>query len=260
MSKHFFALAALAAILGFFVLKSSEQSSTDALIVGLQSGYPPFEYVDAKGTIVGFDVDVAKLLATKLDKRLVIKDMEFEGEILALKQGKIDLIMSGMNITPQRLQEIAMIPYHGEKATSLSLIFWKTVPPGISSLEDIALLNHPSISVEVGAFSELFLGSYPSIHVKSFQGALAPLMDVKLGKSLANLVEKDVADFLAKKHPEVKILEVPIPPTETIFGFGIGIKKENDSLIQQISIAIQELKHSGELQKLEEKWFMGEGV
>lgn len=259
MSKHLFALAAFAAILGFFLLNPKE-SSTDRLIVGLQSGYPPFEFVDATGKIIGFDVDVANLIAKKLDKRLVIKDMEFEGEILALKQGKIDLIMSGMNITPQRLQEIAMIPYHGERATSLSLIFWKAIPPNISSIEDIALLNRPSISVEVGAFSELFLSSYPSIHVKSFQGALAPLMDVKLGKALANLVEKDVADFLARKHPEVKILDVPIPQTETVFGFGIGIKKENNVLTQQISRAVQELKNSGELQKLENKWFKGEGI
>src|SRR5262249_40958029 len=60
-----------------------------SLVVGLQSGYPPFEFMDSKGQIIGFDVDVAKVIADKLDRQLVIKDMEFEGEILSLKQGKI---------------------------------------------------------------------------------------------------------------------------------------------------------------------------
>ena len=100
-------------------------------MIGLQSGYPPFEFMDTTGKLVGFDVEMAEIIAKKLQKTLVIKDMEFEGVILSLKQGKIDLIMSGMNITPSRLKEISMVPYHGEDATSLSLIFWNEIPPGI---------------------------------------------------------------------------------------------------------------------------------
>lgn len=82
-------------------------------------------------------------------------------------------------------------------------------------------------------------------------------MDVKYGKSVANLVEPDVAEYLKKQHPEIKILNVPLPKEETIMGFGIGIKKENHELFQQIHTIIQELKASGKLQKLEDKWFKG---
>lgn len=249
------------AILGIIFVKhfqANEKPSQETLIIGLQSGYPPFEFMDTTGKIVGFDVEIAEIIAEKLHKTLVIKDMEFEGEILSLKQGKIDLIISGMNITPSRIKEILMVPYHGEEATSLSLIFWNVIPSGINSIEDIALLPNPTISVESGAIPEMYMNRYANIKAKSFQGALGPLMDVKYGKSVANLVEPDVAEFLKKQHPEIKILNVPLPKEEIIMGFGIGIKKENQEFFQQIQTIIQDLKTSGRLKQLEDKWFKGE--
>lgn len=241
--------------LNFFPYEKSSQDQT--LIIGLQSGYPPFEFMDPSGKIIGYDVDVGELIAQKMEKTLVIKDMEFEGEILSLKQGKIDLIMSGMNITPSRLKEIQMVPYHGEKATSLSLIFWDHIPNEIKTLNDLAT-KQLIIAVESGSIPENFMSQRPHIKTKSFQGALAPLMDVKWGKSTANLVEPDVANYLKIQHPQIKILDVPLSEDEQILGFGIGIKKGNHDLYQKVSACIQELKDSGKLKQLQDKWFKGE--
>ncbi len=245
-------------VLGWTKMKpfqTDDSFAQQTLVIGLQSGYPPFEFMDANGKIIGFDVELAEQIASKLGKTLVIKDMEFEGEILSLKQGKIDLIVSGMNITPSRLKEIAMIPYHGEAATSLSLVFWNEIPQGVHSIEDIAKLPNPSITVESGSLPEDYINHYKNIHAKSFQGSLAPLMDVKYGKSVANLVQTDVATYLQEKHPEIKILSIPLSKDDAILGFGIGVKKENQGLFQQVQHIIQELKASGELKQLENKWF-----
>lgn len=256
--KYIIAMLAVA-IFGTIFVKhfQTENPSQEALVIGTHSGYPPFEFMDAAGKIVGFDITIAEILAEKLQKKLVIKNMDFDGEILSLKQGKIDLIISGMNITSSRLKEIMMVPYHGEKATSLSLIFWNAIPPGINSIEDIASLPNPAVSVESGAISEIYISRYVNINAKSFEGVLGALMDVKYGKSVANLVEPDVAEYLQKQHSEIKILNVPLSKEETIMGFGIGIKKENQELFQQIQTIIQGLKASGELKQLEEKWFKG---
>lgn len=239
--------------------QSDSDQRMDTLVVGVQSGYPPFEFMDVKGQIIGFDIDMAQHLADAMGKKLVIKDMEFDGLILALKQGKIDLIMSGMNITPSRLKEIAVVPYHGEAATSMSLIFWNEIPEGISSLEDIARLPSPTVSVEAGAIAEEYLKKrYPTIQAKPFQGALAPLMDVKYGKSMANLVEPDVAEYLRRVHPQIKIVAIPLKDDDQILGFGIGIKKNNRKLFENVEKVIQAMKDSGEHKKLEDQWFRGE--
>lgn len=249
MTKWFLAMWLCLAASIFTSCESKKDQN--ALVVGLQSGYPPFEFIDKEGKVSGFDVDLAELIAEKLGKKLVIQDMEFEAEILSLKQGRIDLIVSGMNITPKRLQEIAMVPYHGNDLQNLSLIFWNTIPEGIHSLED---LKGAIISVQAGAVSDIYIQNFPEIKVKSFQGTSQPLMDVKYGKSIANLVEGEVALYLKSKHPEIKILNVPIPEG-SIMGFGIGIKKENQELVVQVQKIVQELKAAGLIKKLEEKWF-----
>jgi ABC-type amino acid transport substrate-binding protein len=255
--KYWFLIGAACLALALFLhfIPKGGVERDRLLVVGLQSGYPPFEFRDIEGQIVGFDVDVAQEIADKIEKKLVLKDMDFDGLILSLKQGKIDLILSGMNITPSRLKEIAMIPYHGERATHLSLIFWGKVPEGVQKIEDISKLPQGSISVESGSIPDMYMSHYPQIRVKTFQGALEPLMDVKYGKSTANLVEPDVAKYLKGKHPEVVIIQVPLLPDEQVAGFGIGMKKSNTELYERLSSIVEEMKKSGRLKELEERWF-----
>ena len=256
-SYLYFSLAVCTLTTFLYVIFFSEETTSSlekTLIVGLNSAYPPFEYIDEQGKLIGFDIDIAQRIASALDRKLVIKDMDFDGEILSLKQGKIDIILSGMQITPSRDKEIILVPYHGETATSLSLIFWKQIPYNIHSLEDLEYLPEAIVSVGTGTVSEVFLTQYPQIHTKSFEGALDPLLDVKFGKSIANLVETDVAEYLQQKYPEIKLLSIPVTNTP-ILGFGIGINKKNQALAIQIQKIIQTLKESDELKILEERWF-----
>jgi arginine transport system substrate-binding protein len=252
-------IVALGAGLFFlFSKKSPKGIEEETLIVGLQSGYPPFEWMDKEGSLVGFDVDLAKKIAEKTNKKLIFKDMEFDALIISLQQGKIDCIISGMNITSSRLKAIAMIPYYGEALTELNLVFWGDIPSDISSLKDFEGESF-SISVEAGTISEEYLmKKYPSIPLHTFQGALAPLMDVKYGKSTANLVEPATAQFFARQHENIRLLRVPLASEDQILGFGIGVRKDKKELIQKIKQVIEELKQEGWLQQLEKKWFKKE--
>lgn len=261
LKKYFVFVLALSAFAVLALIKHSQPAQLpqhETLVVGLQSGYPPFEFIDSYGKVIGFDVELAQKIAEKLGKKLVIKDMEFEGEILSLKQGQIDLIMSGMNITPSRLKEIQMVPYIGEKATSMSLVFWGEIPKGVQSIEDLIKIPDAVISVELGAVPDEYLKShYPQANIRSFQNAMEPLMDIKFGKSIANLVEPSVAQYFKQQHPQVQVLEIPLAEEDHVLGFGIGIKKENKELSHQVESAIQEFKASGLMNQLESKWFKG---
>ncbi len=252
MKKIFLAILSIALGIGIFALPSD--SNEHSLVIGLQSGYPPFELRNDAGELVGFDVDLGKRIAEELGKKAVFHDMEFDGEILSLQQEKIDLILSGMNITPTRLQEIAMVPYHGENVTSLTLLFWKKIPEGVTKMEDIKGV----IAVEVGSISENYLNKFPQLQKRTFVGSLEPLVDVKYGKSMACLVQPDVGEFLLKQHPDFQALSVPLTSEEHVLGFGIGIKKENQLLQEQITAVIAAMKASGELKALEDKWFGGQ--
>jgi His/Glu/Gln/Arg/opine family amino acid ABC transporter permease subunit len=103
----------------FFPLKVSFAQENDPvydaiikkgeLTVGLSADYAPYEFhtdIDGKDEIVGFDISIAQKIADDLGVKLKIEELGFDALLGALKTGKIDLIISGMAPTPERLKEV----------------------------------------------------------------------------------------------------------------------------------------------------------
>ncbi|EUJ42380.1 amino acid ABC transporter substrate-binding protein [Listeria riparia FSL S10-1204] len=79
------------------------------LVVGLSADYPPYEFhktIKGKDTYVGFDISIAKKIAKDMGVDLSISEMDFDSLLPALKTNKIDVIISGMSPTPERLKEV----------------------------------------------------------------------------------------------------------------------------------------------------------
>ncbi|MCF0231121.1 MAG: transporter substrate-binding domain-containing protein, partial [Enterococcus sp.] len=80
------------------------------LVVGLSADYAPYEFhakVDGEDKIVGFDISIAQKIADDLGVKLKIEELGFDALLGALKTGKIDMVISGMSPTPERLKEVA---------------------------------------------------------------------------------------------------------------------------------------------------------
>ena len=104
--------------LAFSLVACGEKDTKDKLeviqdkgkvVVGLSADYAPYEFhamIDGKDEIVGFDVEMAKEIASDLGVELVIKEMDFDSLIAALKADKIDMVISGMNPTKKRAKQI----------------------------------------------------------------------------------------------------------------------------------------------------------
>ena len=79
------------------------------LVVGTSADYPPYEFTtkkNGKTEYVGFEMDVAKQFAKDLGVKLVIKNMDFDSLLVALESHKVDTVISGMNITPERKKSV----------------------------------------------------------------------------------------------------------------------------------------------------------
>lgn len=75
-------------------------------VVGLDDNYPPAGFRDKQGDLVGFDIDLAKEAAKRLGVKAVFKPVQWDGVLLNLKSGDIDLIWNALGITPERQKEI----------------------------------------------------------------------------------------------------------------------------------------------------------
>jgi ABC-type amino acid transport substrate-binding protein len=82
------------------------------LKVGMSGNQPPMTMTNRDGALMGFDVDVAKALADAMKVKLEIVPMPF-GELLpALEQDKVDIVLSGLSITPERTEMVSFVgPY-----------------------------------------------------------------------------------------------------------------------------------------------------
>lgn len=231
---------------------SSSPEQKNTIVLGTHPDYPPYEFIDEKGQVAGFDVDIAEKIAAMMGKKLVVKQMGFDALILALKSKKIDFLMSGMSITQERMKEIAMVPYNGEKITQMPLIFWNKVPSGVESIAD---LKSQVVAAQTGTVQEEVLHHYGDVHHKSLDGIMDLVMDLKYSKSVAALVDPGVGDELKHKYAEIVSISLPLTPDEQVLGDGIGISKENPGLIADVENCVKALRESGELEKLHQKWF-----
>lgn len=226
--------------------------NNDDLIVGIACGYAPFVSVNQAGQYEGFDIDVAHALADQLGKKLVLKDLgSMTSLFMALEQGKIDVIAWGLSITHERLEKVAMIHYQGAVTDAYPLIFWKEIPVGITTLDD---MSGKTICVEPTSAQDAILDNYPTITKLSTEKVDDALLNIQYNKAAAALVEPAIAQKFKNKYAEIQILNVPLQEQDKPQGIGLVVKKNNASCIQEIQYAVTALQTAGIIEQLEKKW------
>lgn len=223
------------------------------LIVGTASGYAPFVSLNEKGDYEGFDIDVAKEVARKLARPLVLKDCgSMPSLMLALKQKKVDAIIWGISITEDRQKNIELIFYQGERVDTVSLVFWNQIPE-VETLSDLSNLKKP-ICVEAGSYQEDIFKTCPNISLKYFDGINDVILDLKYGKSQASAIDSSLIPRFKAKYPELKVLSLPLPKELQSMGNGIGLNQSDRVLADKVRKAIEELREEGVIFQLEKKW------
>lgn len=226
--------------------------NNDQFIVGTTAAYAPWVSINLQGEYEGFDVDVMNGLAQQMGKKLILKDLgSMTSLFAALDQGSINAIIWGISITQDRQKKVAMIRYQGETVSSYPLIFWKSIPTNIRTIED---MQDKTICVEPASSQEAALSKYSFIKPLFVEKVDDALLNIQYGKADAALVEPAIAKKFKKKYPEIQILEVPLAPEDQVQGVGVVLKKNNTPLIDQVQQAVDALKEAGVIAQLEQKW------
>lgn len=250
-------LSVLLSIAGCKKSCSRDNADDTALKIGTNANFPPFESVNEKGELVGFDIELGRIIGEKMGRPVEFKEFDFDALLVALDKGQIHLILSGMSITSSRLDAIAMVPYQGDPLTEVSFLFWKDAPEDLKSLEDLKNLaaeKKLTVSLQSGHFLEDVLMT-SGIPLKLLPGSSEQILDIKYAKSLAAAIDVRVGKKLAAEHADLKLVTLPLPKDKWDLGNGIGIKKSRADLIDEVTRIIEGLKSDGTLKNLEAKWF-----
>jgi len=192
------------------------------LRVGLEAGYMPFEMRDKRGGIIGFDVDMAKLMARKLGVKLTIVNTQWDGIIPALLTAKFDVLMSGMTITEERAQQVDFAdPYI---VIGQSVIIQSKLAATVKSVDD---LNDPRyvIATKLGTTGDLAAAEYlPKAQLMKFETEAEALLQVRGGRAAAFVYDLPYNAVYVARNPGQLVL-LPKPFTREELGWAI---RKND--------------------------------
>jgi polar amino acid transport system substrate-binding protein len=231
----------------------SVANAGDTIVVGTSADYPPYEFTDATGEFVGFDMDLIRAIGEKIGKKVKIVDMGFDTLIAGLQNKKIDVVIAAMQASDKRKEKVDFsISYHAIKDAIL-------VKAGsgikINSVYDIAKYK---VASQTGTIQEKWIqenlvkaGKLAAENYFSYERVDNAAMDVKAGRVDALLIIADPATSLAEKNS----LDIALITTETVSaGQSLAVTKGNSELLNAINKAIEELKADGSLKKLMDKY------
>ena len=216
------------------------------LVVGTTADYPPYEFKimkDGKLEVVGFDIEIAKIIAQKLGVELEIKDMDFKLLIEAVKKGEIDIALAGINPTEERKKEIGMTNVY-YKANQTVLI--RKEDEG--SYTTLNSLKGKVIGAQMGSTQVELAKTVGEVEVKELPLITSLIADLKTKKIDAIVMEEAVAKQYASTNDDLAVPRFIFENNDK--GASAGVKLENKDLLEFLNTTLGEMEKDGTIEKL----------
>lgn len=226
--------------------KSSGKAET--LTMGTNASFPPYEYVDDNGKIVGIDAEIAQAIADKLGMKLEIKDMEFESLVPAVKAKSIDLALAGMTVTDERKQSVN---FSDSYSTGVQVVIVKEG----SDIKTVDDLKGKKIGVQAGTTSDTYCSEdFGEENVKQFSNGSLAVAALANGQVDCVVIDNEPAKNYVAANSGLKILDTEYVTED----YAIAISKDNDELLKKVNNALKELKEDGTVDKIVGKYIKAE--
>ncbi|WP_390586509.1 substrate-binding periplasmic protein [Paenibacillus illinoisensis] len=225
--------------------------SAGTMKVGMMGTYAPYNFLNDKKEMDGFDADIAREVAKRLGVEVEFVSQEFSGLIPSLQSKKIDAVISQMTITDERKQAL---DFSEGYITNQVKIIVKSDNNDITKLEDF---KGKTIGVGLGTNDETYLRNevLPKVGdftIKTYDDVISSLKDLNAGRidaTINNLYAlKPIVDA---NGFDIKAVGEPIKSDQA----GIAVRKNNPELVAALNEALQGMKDDGTYNTIFKKWF-----
>lgn len=238
-------LVAVAAVTAGITAAAGAQT----LEVGAYPSNPPWEFKNEQSEFEGFEVDLVHEIADRMGRDVNIQDLGFQALFAATSSGRIDMAISTITVTPERLENQAFTqPYYD---SDLGLV---TGSDDVQSVEDLEGQPVGAIAASTG---EKWIGDnseqYGFGEYRSYATQQGLLLDVANGRVAGGIGDILGFEFAAEQMPALRVAQ-RIPTGEQ---FAIMMPKGSD-LLEEVNAAISEIKEDGTMGELYRKWLEAE--
>ena len=229
------------------------EAAGGTLIVGFDQDFPPMGFVGDNGEYTGFDLDLAKEVASRLGLEYKAQPIAWDSKDMELESGNIDCIWNGFTITGREDDYTWTTPYMANKQ-----VFVVANDSDIKSQADLA---GKVVEVQADSSAEAALKENQDLANTFGQLLTTPdyntaFMDLEQGAVDAVAMDVIVAGYQIKqRNADFKILDDSLSEEE----YGVGLKKGNTELRDKVQGALEEMAADGTLAKISDEWF-GEDV
>ena len=216
----------------------------DELHMATNAQFPPYEYYEGE-KVVGIDAEMAAAIADKLDMKLVIDDMDFDAIITSVQQGRSDMGMAGMTVTPEREQSVA---FSDSYATGIQSIIVKQ-GSAIKSVDDLS--EKTKIGVQLGTTGDIYAkDDFGDEAVQEYDKGADAVQALIAGKIDCVIIDNEPAKSFVAANEGLEILKTSYAEED----YAICFKKDNTELQTKVNDALKELIADGTLQKIVNKY------
>lgn len=259
MKKMIAIALALVMCLGLFAAcgeqkNNEEQLTLEAgkLIMSTNAAFPPYEMTTDNGGFAGIDVEIATEIAKKLGLELQIDDMDFDSALLAVNQGKSDIVMAGVTVNEDRK---LVMDFTNSYATGVQVVI-------VKEGSDVTMdnLGEKMIGAQRGTTGYIYAsdtpenGGYGEDHVTAYDNGATAVQALMNGQVDCVIIDNAPAKEYVKANPGLTILEGEWVTED----YAIGCDKGNTKLVEAINKALKELTEDGTIQKIVDKYIVAE--
>ena len=231
---------------------SGSSAAADGIIrVGAETTYPPFEFTQ-DDNYVGFDIDLADAVVKQMGGKMEFKSKGFDALIPAIQSGQIDLVASGMDVTPEREKQVAFSDIYFDQSGKVIIVLKDN-----DQIHDWADLKGKVVGGQVGTKQVDFAKEAGAGQVKQFDSNSQAFMELRAKTVDAIVIDAPVGMYYLKQGAD-KDMKIVGTPKESV-GFAFAMKKDNKELQQKVNQALKELKENGTYDQIYEKWFGASG-
>ena len=217
------------------------------LTVGANIGNVPWEFQNADGQFVGFELDLVREVASRLNKTVEIVNIPFNGLFSAVQSGRIDIAVSSITITEKRLASVAFAQPYYDSAQSLTV-------PARSSAAGLEDMHDKVIGVDTGSTGDMWTTAnqpkYGFADIRRFEGLAPAMLDMQTGRIDGYISDIPALEYFIKDKSHFKIIE----RIETGERYSMMFARTSP-LVPEVDGVISELKREGFVAALHEKWF-----
>jgi polar amino acid transport system substrate-binding protein len=221
------------------------------LVLGTAAGMPPLNMTTKDGQVIGMEIDIARLIADSLEVKLTLKTMQFNELLPALEAGRVDMVLSGMTMTPARNLKVAFAgPYFGSGKSML------VKEANIESLNETSKINNPDkvLVALKGSTSQLFVEKvFPKAKLVLTENYDQAVAMVREDKAHAMVADQPICQVSVYRYPDAGL--AALKKTLSYEPIGIAIPANDSLFLNLLQNFITALVNSGDLRTLSDRWF-----